>query len=95
MPAITTIVAVMGIAAAIGGTVAQQQAAKKQRKAAKKNAKEAREAAAVADPSKKTGATVALARSDRDRRRGKGSQAARDQASALAGPSASAVGGLT
>lgn len=99
MPAITTFIAIAGIAAAIGGTVAQKQAAAKQRKAAKKQANDAKAAAQAKKPAADTGANVALRRNDIERRRGKGSLAARRKAAAegaggLAAPSASSVGGL-
>ena len=100
MPALTTFIAVAGIAAAIGGTVAQKQAAAKQRSAAKKQANQAKAAAQAKPPSADTGANIALRRNDQERRRGKGSLAARRRATAtglgasLQAPSASAVGGL-
>jgi Flp pilus assembly protein TadB len=94
MAALTTFIAIAGVAAAIGGTVSARSAAKKQAKRAKKRAKEAAEVAAAPPPLATSGATTALARSDRDSRRGRGSQAQRNRVASL-GQTASSVGGLT
>lgn len=94
MPALTTFIAVAGVAAAVGGTVAAKVSADKQAKAAKKQAAKVKAAALAKPPSTTTDAEIKLARADQDRRRGKGSLAARRKASALEGQSAASVGGL-
>lgn len=94
MPAVTTIVAVAGVAAALGGTVVQQKQAASAKKQAKKQAEEAQAAATAKKPGTATESDVALQDSDKDRKRGKGSLAQRTKAAELAGPAASSVGGL-
>ena len=97
MPAITTIVAVAGVAAAVGGTVSAKRQASKQSAASKKQFKKTQAAALAKPPKADTGAAVELRRNDADRRRGRGSLAARRRAQTVGGlsaPSASAVGGL-
>jgi len=94
MPTLTTIVAIAGVAAAVGGTVSQKLVAKKQEKAAKKRADKASAAALAKKPSDVTGADVALLGRDSDTKRGRGSLAQRRKAAELAGPSASSIGGL-
>ena len=96
MPAITTFVAIAAVAASVGGTVVAKKTAAKQAKAAKKQAADALDASLAKKPADTTAADVALAsaKSDQDRRRGKGSLAQRNKEASLAGPSASAVGGL-
>lgn len=94
MAAITTIVAIAGVAAAVGGTVAAKVARDKQAKVAKKRSKEAKAAAQAKKPGTTTQADVALLSKDTERKRGKGSLAARRKTAELAGPSASSVGGL-
>ncbi len=94
MPAVTSIIAIAAIAAAVGGTISAKRTAGKQAKAAKKQSKEAAAAATAKAPSETTDAEIRLAQQEKARKRGKGSLAARTKASDLAGPSASAVGGL-
>jgi len=94
MAAITTIVAIAGVAAAIGGTIASKQQAAKTAKAAKKRSDKAQAAALAKKPGTSTQAEVALGGRDKDRRQGKGSLAQRRKTTELAGPSASSVGGL-
>ena len=96
MAAITTFIAIAGVAAAIGGTVSQKMAAAKQASAAKKQGKDVAAAATAKRPGVVTGAAVALRRNDKDARRGRGSRVARRREASLglSGPSASSVGGL-
>lgn len=98
MPAITTLVAIAGVAASVGGVVQASAAAKAQAAAAKKQADQAKAALQAKKPSEKTEAEIKLAAKDKDLKRGKGSLAKRNRQSAatggLAGQSASAVGGL-
>ena len=94
MPAITTIVAIAGVAAAVGGTVAQKQSAQKRAAAAKKQSDKAQAAALAKKPSADTGADVALQSNEKKRKRGRGSLASIQRRESLGAPSASAVGGL-
>jgi Flp pilus assembly protein TadB len=94
MVALTSIIAIAAVAAAVGGTISAKRTAGKQAKAAKKQSRRAAAAATAKRPSETTDAEVRIAQTEKDRKRGKGSQAARDKAASLAGPSASSVGGL-
>ena len=98
MPAITSWIAVAGVASAIGGVVQSSAAASAALKDAAKQAKDAKAAAFAKKPSEETEADIKLVRTDKDLKRGKGSKAKRDRDAASAGgltpPSASKVGGL-
>ncbi len=94
MVALTSIIAIAAVAAAVGGTISAKRTANKQASAAKRQSKRAAAAATAKRPSETTDAEVRIAQSEKERKRGKGSLARRNQVASLAGPSASAVGGL-
>lgn len=99
MPAITTLIAVAGVAAAVGGVVQTQRIAFEQSLAAKKKADLAKAALLAKPPAEDTKAKIALATKDKELKRGQkgGSLAKRKRASligGLEGPTASEVGGL-
>ncbi len=97
MPALTTIVAIAGVAASVGGVVMANSEAKKQAAAAKKQADEAKAALQAKKPSEDTEATIKIAQKDKELKRGKGSLAKRNRAASVGGlptQSAASVGGL-
>lgn len=86
----------LGVGTAVKGVVDARQAAAAQKKQIKAQERAAADALA-AKPSKSTGADVEILTSDKTRRRGKGSLAARNRTASLGvlgGESAAAVGGL-
>ncbi len=97
MPAITSLVALAGVAASVGGVITANIEAKKQAAAAKKQADDAKAALQAKEPSEDTEAKIKLAQKDKDLKRGKGSLAKRNRAASVGGlpaQSASEVGGL-
>ncbi len=98
MPAITTLVAIAGVAASVGGVLSAKSAADKAAAQAKKQAEEAKAALQAKRPSDNTEAEIKLAKRDKELKRGKGSLAKRKRENLSAGglpaASASEVGGL-
>ncbi len=98
MPAITSLIAIAGVASSIGGVIVASAQAAAQAKAAKKQADEAKAIMLAPKPDTKTRAEVKLAKQDKTLKRGKGSLAQRKRKKLEAGglnvPSASEVGGL-
>lgn len=97
MPVITTLIAIAGVAASIGGVLSARAAAAKAAKAAALQAKKARAALLAKKPSDETRAKLKLIAKDKELKRGKGSLAQRKRKLAIGGlpvTSASEVGGL-
>ncbi len=99
MPAITSLVAIAGVASSIGGVVLAASQASAQAKMAKEQARKAEQILRAKKPDTKTRAEIKLASKDKNLKRGKGSLAQRNRRKAIETggldvPSASEVGGL-
>lgn len=101
MPAITTLIAIAGVAASVGGVVQATITSANAAAEAKKQAAKAKAALQAKKPSDTTEAEIKLAKRDKELKRGKGSLAQRKRKELQAGSaggletkSASEVGGL-